>query len=83
MSTNRKLKITIEKDEVIVIRNAASLTCAWCGACGRDTLYVRPDILPDALGIATASVAQRIESGEAHVIEDYRGTLICLKSLLQ
>ena len=83
MTRNRRLKITIEKDEVIVIRNAARLTSAWCGACGQETPHVTPDVLTNAFGISTASIHQRLESGQAHVIEENSGILICLGSLLE
>ena len=82
MTSKSTIKITVETDEVIIIREAAHRTRVWCAACEKATVFILPEQAATALGLTPHDIGLRIESGELHLREGRDGLLICLNSLL-
>jgi hypothetical protein len=83
MSTYKKTRITLESEQVLVIRRRGS-TRRWCWECGREV---------DAVDVAQATALIRIHPLRLrecarnegwHLIETAEGpSLVCLESLLK
>jgi hypothetical protein len=79
----RKIEITVETCEVLVITRRGSLSRNWCASCGK---HVAVFSLNDASlsGLSKETVSQQALSGRFHLIEAVGGrSLICLDSLIQ
>jgi hypothetical protein len=79
---NKKYEITIERDEVLVIRSPATEQTAWCSRCGKNVSMVTPDQAALIAGASWRQVSSWVESASVHFVETPDGLLlICLDSI--
>jgi hypothetical protein len=78
----RRVQITVETDEVILLRRPDRMITAGCSKCGRPVTMVGLD---EAMLIAEAGsreIYRQVESGQLHFLETPGGhLLICTHSL--
>lgn len=78
----RKYEVTIERDEVLVIRSPATEQTDWCSGCGREVSMVTPDQAVLIAGASWRQVSSWVESASVHFVETPDGLLlICLESI--
>jgi len=80
MQVNKRTQITVESDEVVVVRRMR-IYRGWCEQCQRDVDMVSD---ADARSIVKASGYQegQEEPGGWHLCEGGEPSLVCLESLL-
>jgi len=79
----RRIEITIESHEIVVLGQRDNLRCVWCASCGERVAAVS---LNDARKSSTTieTIKGQLEIGRLHLIETAGGpSLICLGSLTQ
>jgi hypothetical protein len=79
----RKIEITVETYEVLVLDRSKRLSRRWCASCRKRVAIIS---LNDACesGLTAETARRRIEKGQLHLIDDANGSpFICLNSLLQ
>jgi hypothetical protein len=80
----KKYEVTIERDEILVIRSPATEQTYWCSGCGKQVSMVTPDQAALISGASWRQVSGWIESASVHFVETPEGmVLICLDSLSQ
>ena len=79
----KRIKITVESYEVLVIRRRGGLAQLWCPTCCEQVAVISfSEITPS--GLSAETIRLQIEAGRLHMIETVGGSpLICLKSLIQ
>ena len=79
----RKIEITIETYEVLLIKQRGSVSRSWCKSCSKQVALISLDDAC-AAGLSAETISQRGETGRIHLIE-IAGELplICLNSLIQ
>ena len=79
----RKIVITVETCEVLIISRRGSLSRRWCDGCGKPVAMI--SLSDDCMSGFSIKAAQRQEMiGRLHLIETAEGlSLICLNSLAQ
>ena len=76
-------EITIETEQVVVIRRQAEITQSWCDGCSAFTRMVTPEQAALLTHISARTLYRQAENGELHFIETPEGLLlICLDSLV-
>jgi len=74
--------ITVETEEVWIVRNRRTAVRTWCSECGRQTTLVT---LAEAValgGVSSRVIYRRVESGGIHYSETPSGLLLfCANSL--
>jgi len=83
MTGRRRLTITIETDEIIIVKHSSVSIRAWCAVCERESLLVNPEQAATVLGLTPRAVNERLASGKAHAVAVQDGQLICLTSFLR
>ena len=82
--TTRTTEITVERDEVQVIRRVGRQRVMWCSECGRETQMMTRDEAMAFGGVGSRTISAWVEIGRVHSIETGEGRLlICISSLLQ
>ncbi len=77
-----RTEITIETDEVFIIRQSGRVIEGWCRECAEVVEMITPDEAVIASGLSARALYRRIEEGRLHYTETDEGfLLICLKSL--
>ena len=80
----KKYEVTIERDEVLVIRSPATEQTEWCSGCAKDVSMVTPDQAALIAGASWRQVSAWVESASVHFVETRDGLLlICLESISQ
>ncbi len=75
-------EITIETEQVVVIRRQAEIIESWCDGCSAFVRMVTPEQAALLTHISARTTYRRVEAGELHFTETPEGTLlICLDSL--
>jgi hypothetical protein len=78
----RRTEVTVETDEVIVIRRSGSTGVAWCPQCAETVRMLTPE---EAAVLACGSareIYRLVEAGKIHNTETDEGLLfVCLKSV--
>ncbi len=83
MSTKRKIEITVETHQMVVIRRNRKSIQAWCNECGEEVEMIRPEEAAALPGTSSRIVFQWIEDARVHFSETPEGSLlICINSLL-
>jgi hypothetical protein len=78
---SRRTEITIETEEIWVIRRSRGAIIAWCQECGEQVEMVTPD---QAAGLTRLGARRRVGSEGIHYAETSQGCLlICLRSMVQ
>ncbi len=75
-------EITIETEQVVVIRRQAEINERWCDGCSAIVRMVTPEQVALLTQISARTIYRRVEAGELHFTETPEGALlICLDSL--
>lgn len=83
MRNRRRLIISVESSEVLVIRNPSGSVLAWCPGCAAEAAMIRPDAAAVLTGLSTRTIYRRVEADCVHFAETTEGLLlVCLNSLL-
>jgi hypothetical protein len=80
---DRKIEITVETCEVLLVRQRGTLNFGWCADCSKQVALIS---LSDACssGLSAEEIHRQAEAGLLHLIEIIKGVpFICLNSLLQ
>jgi hypothetical protein len=79
----RKIEITTETYEVLVINRRDRLSRRWCASCGRPVAVISlNDAIESGLDVETARL--QIKNGQLHMLDGASGSpSVCLYSLLQ
>lgn len=81
VKVKKKTRITLETDQVLVMRQCRSVT-AWCSGCAAQTQWVTPEMAAAASGLSLRKVFRQVEGDLLHFRETADGLLlICLNSL--
>ena len=84
MKTTRITEITVETDEVVVVRKLGGPTVEWCSECGEATTMLTPEQAVALTGASWREISRRVEAGRVHFTETGDGLLlICTNSLSQ
>jgi hypothetical protein len=82
VKTKRMTEITVETDEVFVIRRLGSSVAARCVECGERVSMVTAEEAARLTGLGWREIARRVETGGVHFLETTDGQLlICIDSL--
>ena len=74
-------EVTIERDELWVVRRPRARAPGWCAACG-ETEFVTPETAAVLAGSTTRTLYRLVEAGLVHFLETPEGfLLVCLRSL--
>ncbi len=77
------MEITVERDEVHIIRRVGQRKIMWCAECGRETQMMTPEEGMVFAGVNRHTVATWIKTGRIHLTETPEGRLmICVHSAL-
>lgn len=75
-------EITIETEQVVVIRQQPDVAEMWCGGCSNFVRMVTPELAALLTRISARTIYRQTENGELHFTETSEGLLlICLDSL--
>src|SRR5262249_18017814 len=82
MRKRKKTEITVEIDEVFVVRRSRPITLAWCVECNEQVRIVTPDEAAEITGASLRAIYRVVDAGSAHFTEMPEGlVLVCLNSL--
>jgi hypothetical protein len=83
MKKTRRTRTTIEKREVIVIRNSRKSGRVLCNECSEPVALVTLDEAVKLSGLSSRTIYRLIEDGRVHFAERADGTgLVCPATLL-
>ncbi len=75
-------EITIETEQVFIVRRQAAITESWCDGCSAFVRMVTPEQATLLTHISARAIYRQTENGELHFTETLEGLLlICLDSL--
>ena len=79
----RRTEITVEADQVVLVRRRQKKTVkARCATCGTQRFMLTVDETATLLGVGAMTVFRRAEAGQLHWLETEAGSLlICYNSL--
>jgi hypothetical protein len=84
MRTKKKTEITVETDQVLIIRQRRSGVRAWCDGCAQPVKLVTAEEAATVAGVSTRTIYRWVEAEKVHFTETPDGSLlICLNSLLK
>jgi hypothetical protein len=79
----RKVQLTIETHQLLVISRTKGSTQGWCSECAGDVPWIKPEEAAVLAGVSPRTIYRRVEAGLVHFVESPEGwLLICLSSLL-
>jgi hypothetical protein len=79
----RKIRLTVETHQLLVISRTKGSTQGWCSECAGEVPLVKPEEAAVLAGVSPRTIYRRVESGRLHFNESAEGwLLICLGSLL-
>ena len=82
MKTRRSVEISVEREEVILIRKPANRVTAWCAECGRRSPMLALEDAMALTGESSRAIHRQVEAGRIHFAETEAGVLlVCLVSL--
>ena len=82
MRRKRKTEITVEFEEVFVIRRPRRSIMAWCAECADQVRMVAPDEAATAASVSSRTIYRWVEARRIHFTETPEGfLLICHNSL--
>ena len=84
MKQPRRTEITVEYNQVVVIRRPEGLVEAWCDRCAERVNMITTEAAAVLANSDTRAIYRRIEAGAIHFAETPEGmALVCLNSLLR
>lgn len=82
MKKTKTTEITVERDEIFVVRKAAGPVGGWCEACGGEALFALPEAAAASAGVGVRLIYRLVETGKVHFTETPDGSvLVCQNSL--
>ena len=82
MERKRKTEITIETEQVLIIRKTGQPSRAWCAMCAAEVSLVPPEEAALLTEVSLRAICRQVEAGQLHFRETADGRLfICLDSL--
>jgi len=79
----RKIQVTIETRQLLVVKKMNGVSQGRCTECGGDVPLIRPEEAAVLAGVSPRTIYRRVEAGLVHFAESPEGwLLICLNSLL-
>lgn len=79
----KRIEITVESYEVLVVRWRGGLAQLWCSTCCKQVAAISFSEIT-LYGLSAETIRLHMEAGRFHMIETDGGPpLICLKSLIQ
>ncbi len=83
MGRQRKTTITVEQQEILVLRRRRRVTQRWCDGCAQQVEMLSPEQAVAVVGRSARAIYRQIEAGQLHFTETPEGLVwICLNSLL-
>jgi hypothetical protein len=80
----KRLEITVETDESIVITPLNSAAHVWCRDCNQPVRMLAPEAAARLSGVSWREISRRVEGGRLHFKEMADGRLlICANSLCE
>jgi hypothetical protein len=80
----RKIQLTVETHQLLVISRTKGSTQGWCSECAGDVPLIKPEEAAVLAGVSPRTIYRRVEAGFVHFAESPEGwLLICLSSLLE
>ena len=84
MKTRRRIEITVETDQVLLISKPGRSAPAWCGECNRRVRMATAEQAALLAGVSVRQIYRWVEAGKLHFTETPEGLLlVCLNSLAQ
>ena len=78
------MEITVERDELSVIKRPVHRALNWCAQCAERVPMVTPDEAVAVAGCSAREIYRWVEAGRVHFTETPQGLLsICLRSLYE
>lgn len=78
----RRTEITVETDEIIIIRQPRRVLRTWCRECDRQVMMVTVEQATAITSRSSRAIFRMAEDGNIHFAETAEGfLLICLQSL--
>jgi hypothetical protein len=82
VKTTRVIEISVETDEVFVVRRLDGPAVAGCAQCGQAARMVTPEEASRLTGVPCREVSRRVETARVHFTETADGLLfVCINSL--
>src|SRR5258705_10670677 len=79
----RKIRLTVETHQLLVISRTKGSIQGWCSECAGDVPLVKPEEAAVLDGVSPRTIYRRVEAGLVHFAESPEGwLLICLGALL-
>lgn len=80
----RRAEITVELNQVVVIKKPEGLVVLWCPACNERVNMITPEAAAILSNVDTRTIYRRIDAGTLHFAETSDElALVCLNSLLK
>lgn len=73
--------MTIETDEVLVIRPLGKTASLWCQDCFAKVSMITAEEAAGLAGVSPRTIHRWVDAAKIHCIETSQGLLICLNSL--
>jgi len=84
MKRKRRTEITVETEQVLIIRRTGQPMTAWCQQCGAEVVMITPEEAARGAGASLRAIRRLVEAGQLHFRESANGRLfICLNSSLK
>lgn len=81
---SRRAEITVEFNQVVVIKKPEGLVVQWCPVCEERVNMITTEAAAVLSNVDTRAIYRRIEAGAIHFTEMSEGiVLVCLNSLLK
>src|SRR5262249_35742519 len=81
MVVKKRIEITVETDETLVIDGRRRLIRSWCEQCNSRVSMVTADEAAATTGVSTREIYRRIDAGGIHFVEMAGQAFICSDSL--
>jgi hypothetical protein len=82
VKTSKITEMTVETDEVFIIRRAQARIRAWCAECAAEVEMITSEQAIPLMGASLREIACRLEAGQIHFTEMNDGRLlVCVNSL--
>jgi hypothetical protein len=79
----RKIQLTVETHQMLVISKATGSTQGWCSECARNVPLIKPEEAAVLASVSSRTIYAWVETGYVHFVETVEeGPRICLDSLL-
>jgi hypothetical protein len=79
----RKIQLTVETHQLLVISRTKGSSQGWCGECAEEVPLIKPEEAAVLAGVSPRTIYRRVEAGLVHFAESPEGSLlICVSSLL-